>query len=253
MSSASSTAFWMEWTVLSMLTTTPLRNPSDGETPTPMIFGSPFPSLSQMMQAILVVPMSSPADDSLFHMPILRLLTSTNHFFPVFSLATCLTLSFGFVVSGTRSSIVTKARFWYESYARRLHRIVVYGFPHLHEPPQPLGQRGLVKQYCTAGLPASMMRTVRFWQKFTCVMRRANAESRRPLRPKKRFMREQSPQSTAGHSLPANRQGPKREADRAQHAGPSACIRRSISTSDSFSPPSTPGSWHRFPFDLRRW
>src|SRR5512137_2409693 len=59
MSSASSTAFLMEATVLSMLITTPLRKPRDGLVPIPMI-SSPSSETLPTMAQIFVVPISSP-------------------------------------------------------------------------------------------------------------------------------------------------------------------------------------------------
>src|SRR3954463_3198501 len=58
--SASSTARWMDFTVFSMLTTTPLRNPSLGLVPTPTIFNCPLVSTSPMITPIFVVPISNP-------------------------------------------------------------------------------------------------------------------------------------------------------------------------------------------------
>src|SRR2546421_9277409 len=55
---AASTACVMPRTVFSMLTTTPRRRPSEGASPTPMMF-SPRSVGSPTTQQILVVPMSS--------------------------------------------------------------------------------------------------------------------------------------------------------------------------------------------------
>ncbi len=57
--SASSTAFFIDSTVDSMLMTTPLRNPMDGCVPMPMILMSD-PDTSPTTAQILVVPMSRP-------------------------------------------------------------------------------------------------------------------------------------------------------------------------------------------------
>jgi len=51
----------MDSTVESMFTTTPLRSPRDGLTPTPMMSRLPTGDQSAMTQQILVVPTSSPA------------------------------------------------------------------------------------------------------------------------------------------------------------------------------------------------
>ena len=59
MSSASSTAFLMDSTVASMLTTTPLRSPIEGWVPMPMMLTEP-PDTSPTTAQILVVPMSRP-------------------------------------------------------------------------------------------------------------------------------------------------------------------------------------------------
>ena len=64
-SSASSTALWMEETVASMLITTPLRSPRDGWVPMP-ITSMPSGETSPTMQQIFVVPMSSPTTISPF-------------------------------------------------------------------------------------------------------------------------------------------------------------------------------------------
>src|SRR6266545_1696933 len=60
-SSASPTACLMDSTVESMLTTTPLRRPRDGLTPTPMMSRLPTGDHSAITQQIFVVPTSSPA------------------------------------------------------------------------------------------------------------------------------------------------------------------------------------------------
>ena len=60
MSSASSTAFLIDSTVLSMFTTTPLRRPREGQEPTPMMFSGPSSGTSATMAQIFVVPMSRP-------------------------------------------------------------------------------------------------------------------------------------------------------------------------------------------------
>jgi hypothetical protein len=60
-SSASPTACLIDSTVESMLTTTPLRRPREGLTPTPMMSRLPTGDQSAMTQQILVVPTSSPA------------------------------------------------------------------------------------------------------------------------------------------------------------------------------------------------
>src|SRR5579885_2618408 len=59
-SSASSTAFLMDSTVLSMLTTTPLRRPRDGLDPTPTMSTPPSSVTWATTATTLVVPMSSP-------------------------------------------------------------------------------------------------------------------------------------------------------------------------------------------------
>src|SRR5712692_2746867 len=60
-SSASPTACLMDSTVESILTTTPLRRPRDGLTPTPMMSRLPTGDHSAITQQIFVVPTSSPA------------------------------------------------------------------------------------------------------------------------------------------------------------------------------------------------
>src|SRR5271165_4751723 len=60
MSSASSTARWMDCTVDSMLTTTPFFRPRDGWLPMPMISKVPSPLISPTMATTLLVPMSRP-------------------------------------------------------------------------------------------------------------------------------------------------------------------------------------------------
>src|SRR5712692_3153272 len=57
--SASSTARRMESTVLSILTTMPLRSPREGLVPTPMTYASPVSRTSATRSRVLVVPMSS--------------------------------------------------------------------------------------------------------------------------------------------------------------------------------------------------
>jgi len=59
-SSASSTAFVMDSTVLSISTTTPLRRPREGLDPTPIILRPPASATSATIAQIFVVPMSSP-------------------------------------------------------------------------------------------------------------------------------------------------------------------------------------------------
>ena len=59
-SSASSTAFLIDSTVLSMLTTTPFRKPRERLDPTPMILIAPSSVTSATMAQIFVVPMSNP-------------------------------------------------------------------------------------------------------------------------------------------------------------------------------------------------
>jgi hypothetical protein len=60
MSSAASTAADTEARVDSMLTTTPLRRPDEGATPTPMISKTPFSLYSPTTARVLAVPMSRP-------------------------------------------------------------------------------------------------------------------------------------------------------------------------------------------------
>ena len=60
MSSASSTARWMDCTVDSMLTTTPFFRPREGWLPMPMISSAPSALISPTMATTLLVPMSSP-------------------------------------------------------------------------------------------------------------------------------------------------------------------------------------------------
>src|SRR3972149_3003438 len=59
MSSASSTAFLIDSTVLSILTTTPFRRPLEGWVPMPII-STPSLVFSPTIAQILVVPISSP-------------------------------------------------------------------------------------------------------------------------------------------------------------------------------------------------
>ena len=58
--SAASTAVRMDWTVCSMLATTPRVTPMDALRPYPMTSSLPWAFFWPTMQAILVVPMSSP-------------------------------------------------------------------------------------------------------------------------------------------------------------------------------------------------
>src|SRR5579864_3540644 len=61
MRSADTAAAWMEAMVFSRLTTTPLRRPSDGVSPTPMMLtGAPGSSDSEMTTATRLVPRSRP-------------------------------------------------------------------------------------------------------------------------------------------------------------------------------------------------
>jgi len=60
MSSASSTARWMDCTVDSMLTTTPFFRPREGCEPMPMISNAPSALISPTMATTLLVPMSRP-------------------------------------------------------------------------------------------------------------------------------------------------------------------------------------------------
>ncbi len=59
-SSASSTARWMDCTVDSILTTTPFFSPRDGWLPMPMISKTPSALISPTMATTLLVPMSRP-------------------------------------------------------------------------------------------------------------------------------------------------------------------------------------------------
>src|SRR5271170_5304829 len=61
-SSASSTARWMDCTVDSMFTTTPFFNPRDGWLPMPMISSAPSDLISPTMATTLLVPMSRPTN-----------------------------------------------------------------------------------------------------------------------------------------------------------------------------------------------
>jgi len=65
MNSASSTAFLIDSTVLSMLTTTPLRSPSVGWEPSPMM-SMPVLVSSATTAVTFVVPMSSPVTMLIF-------------------------------------------------------------------------------------------------------------------------------------------------------------------------------------------
>jgi hypothetical protein len=64
MSSADSTAFWMDFTVLSMLITTPRRSPREGVVPTPRISRLPVSLIAPTMAQTFVVPMSNPTISS---------------------------------------------------------------------------------------------------------------------------------------------------------------------------------------------
>src|SRR5678810_277267 len=59
-SSASSTARWMDWTVDSMFTTTPFFSPRDGCVPMPTTSSSPSAPSSPTIALTLDVPMSRP-------------------------------------------------------------------------------------------------------------------------------------------------------------------------------------------------
>ena len=61
-SSASSTARWIDCTVDSMLTTTPFFKPRDGWLPMPMISSAPSALISPTMATTLLVPMSRPTN-----------------------------------------------------------------------------------------------------------------------------------------------------------------------------------------------
>src|SRR5450755_4819352 len=60
MSSASSTARWMDWTVDSMLTTTPFFKPRDGCEPKPSTSIEPSAPISPTSATTFEVPMSNP-------------------------------------------------------------------------------------------------------------------------------------------------------------------------------------------------
>ena len=61
-SSASSTARWIDCTVDSMFTTTPFFNPREGWLPMPMISRAPSDLISPTMATTLLVPMSRPTN-----------------------------------------------------------------------------------------------------------------------------------------------------------------------------------------------